>query len=361
MKNTFILKLLALLFGLFLACSSDDKQPQDEDPIITDDFIRAADVSFLPEAESAGAIYRVNGVPQNALITLKNAGCNMVRIRVWHTPSNIHSSLTEAKILAQRVKQQGMKVWLTVHYSDTWADPGAQAKPAAWNGLTYAELKSAMVDYTAQLLQEIQPDLIQIGNEINVGLLFPEGHLTQNEAQCIELLQAASQVVRQNRPQTKIMIHFAGINASDWFFNKMTSVDYDYIGLSYYPIWHGKNLQTLSNTITQLGSTYNKKVIIAETAYPFTLGWNDWTNNIVGLEEQLVPGYPATPEGQKNFLQEIKNIISTNPHGLGFAYWAPEWISFRGNQATNGSTWENQALWDFDNNVLPAMEVFKKD
>lgn len=361
MKNIFVLKLLTLLFGLFLACSSDDKQPQDEDPIITDDFIRAADVSFLPEAESAGAIYRVNGVPQNALTTLKIAGCNMIRIRVWHTPSNIHSSLTEAKILSQRARQNEMKVWLTVHYSDTWADPGHQSKPAAWDGFNFNQLKDAMTNYTAQLLQEIQPDVIQIGNEINVGLLFPEGHLIQNEAQCVELLQSAAQVVRQNRPQTKIMIHYAGLNGSDWFFNKMTTIDYDYIGISYYPIWHGKNLQTLSNTINSLGNTHNKKVIIAETAYPFTLGWNDWTNNILGLEEQLVTGYPATPQGQKEFLNEIKNIIKSSGHGLGFAYWAPEWISFRGNQAINGSSWENQALWDFDNNVLPAIEFFKKD
>ncbi|MFN3640801.1 MAG: glycosyl hydrolase 53 family protein, partial [Flavobacterium sp.] len=155
MRNSLVPKVLIALISLIVACSSDDKKPDEQEPIITDDFIRAADVSFLPEAESAGTTYRLDGVPQNALITLKNAGCNMIRIRVWHTPTNIHSSLTEAKILSQRARQNGMKVWLTVHYSNTWADPGHQSKPAAWNGFNFVQLKEAMNNYTAQLLQEI--------------------------------------------------------------------------------------------------------------------------------------------------------------------------------------------------------------
>ncbi len=361
MKKIHFLFMIIPVVLLFASCSDNDKNPEEENPVVEDNFIRAADLSFLPEAEAAVAVYKNNGQNEAILTTLKNAGCNMVRIRVWKNPSSIHSSLVEAKILSQRAKQVGMKIWLTVHYSDTWADPGHQEKPVEWQGLSFTELKTAVTNYTTSLLNEIQPDIIQIGNEINVGLLFPDGHLINNEAQCIQLLQTATATVRSVRPQAKIMLHFAGLNGSEWFFNKMTTVDYDYIGLSYYPIWHGKNLETLSSTMNALGEAHNKKVLLAETAYPFTLQWNDWTNNIVGLEEQLIPAFPATPGGQKNFMMEIKNRVKQSPNGLGFAYWGTEWISFRGNQATNGSSWENQALWDFENNALPAIQVFNKE
>jgi arabinogalactan endo-1,4-beta-galactosidase len=110
--------------------------------------------------------------------------------------------------------------------------------------------------------------------------------------------------------------------------------------------------------MTTLGQTYNKKVLVAETSYPFTLGWNDWTNNVIGLTNQLHPNYPATPEGQRDFLQKIKTTVQNTPNGLGFCYWGTEWIAFRGNQATNGSSWENQALWDFNRKLVPAATVF---
>jgi len=138
-------------------------------------------------------------------------------------------------------------------------------------------------------------------------------------------------------------------------------MDYDYIGLSYYPIYHGKVLADLQNTINTLGTTYGKKVVVAETAYPFTLGYNDFTNNIVGLDEQLIPAYPATADGQKNFLIALKTMLQQTTVGFGFSYWGGEWIAFHGPEATNGSSWENQALWDFDNNALPVMSAFNQN
>jgi arabinogalactan endo-1,4-beta-galactosidase len=228
--------------------------------------------------------------------------------------------------------------------------------------LSFLDLKTAVASYTSTIITEINPDIIQIGNEINSGLLWPQGHLINQEVQCLALLSAASATIRTKAPNTKIMIHYAGVKASDtnWFFNKIKSVDYDYIGLSYYPIWHGKDLEVVKTTIITLGKTYNKKVIIAETAYPFTLGYNDWTNNIVGLDTQLVSGYPATPDGQKSFVMAIKTVVKESEYGLGFAYWGGEWISFKGNQAANGSTFENQAFYDFNNKALPVLQVFNK-
>ncbi len=362
-KHILVFGVFALL-GMFFSCSANDtnETPIVEPPVAEDTFIRAADISFLPEIESSGTILYNNTKAEDMLTTLKTAGCNAVRIRLWKNPSNGHSGMTEVKALAARVKKAGMKVWLTVHYSDTWADPAVQTIPAEWKNLSFLDLKTAVASYTSTIITEINPDIIQIGNEINSGLLWPQGHLINQEVQCLALLSAASATIRTKAPNTKIMIHYAGVKASDtnWFFNKIKSVDYDYIGLSYYPIWHGKDLEVVKTTINTLGKTYNKKVIIAETAYPFTLGYNDWTNNIVGLDTQLVSGYPATPDGQKSFVMAIKTVVKESEYGLGFAYWGGEWISFKGNQAANGSTFENQAFYDFNNKALPVLQVFNK-
>lgn len=323
-------------------------------------FIKAADMSYLPLIESEGTVFYNNQlVAEDALQTLKKSGCNTIRIRLWHSPSDRHSGFNEVKLLAQRVKSLGMKVWLTVHYSDTWADPGQQSKPSVWNNLSFNQLKSQFEQYTQQIVTQIHPDIIQIGNEINNGFVFPEGNLTNNESQFLSLLASASNVIRTQSPSTKIMLHYAGIQGASWFFSKTAAIDYDYIGLSYYPVWHGTDLNLLQQTLTSLGQTYSKKVLIAETSYPFTLGWNDWTNNVLGQTNQLHPNYPATLDGQKNFLEQIKTTIQQTPNGVGFCYWGAEWIAFRGTQASNGSSWENQALWDFNHKSVPAMTIFK--
>lgn len=364
MKRIVTLLSLFTLLSISFACSSNDSSGETtvDPPVVADDFIRGADVSFLPALETAGVTLTNNGKVENMLTTLKNAGCNTIRIRLWKNPADGHSGLAEVKTLANRVKNAGFKVWLTVHYSDTWADPAEQTIPTEWKDLSYVNLKTAVANYTSTIVTEINPDIIQIGNEINDGLLWPQGKLTTNEMQCIELLKTASATIRSKAPNTKIMIHYAGVNATDtdWFFNKVKSVDYDYIGLSFYPIWHGKDLTVVKSTINALGTKFSKKVLIAETAYPFTLEYNDWTNNIVGLDSQLISGYPATSEGQKNYMLAIKDLVKTSNSGIGFAYWGGEWISFKGNEAKDGSTFENQAFYDFNNKALPVLDVFKQ-
>ncbi len=373
-KETLFFITFSMLF-IFLSCSSEDKNtdpivtepPVIVDPPVPDDFIRAADVSFLPEIESANVVlYNSQNQPEKMLTTLKKAGCNAIRIRLWKDPINGNSGMTEVKSLVSKVKAEGMKVWITVHYSDTWADPGSQTKPLAWKNLTFLELKSALVTYTSLVLSELKPDIIQIGNETNDGFLWPSGKITTNEAQFLELMSAASLKIRNQSPSTKIMLHYGGINfgtntAASWFFNKAKTIDYDYIGLSYYPQYHGKLLTDVKATIDNLGALYNKKVIVAETSYPFTLGYNDWTDNVIGLQSQLIPEYSATANGQTNYLLALKSVVKQTNYGIGFAYWGTEWIAFKGNQAKNGSTYENQALWDFSNKVLPAIKVFNKD
>ena len=348
-------KFLLIICLSFISCTDQNRQEDNFSP----EMIKAVDLSFLPEAQSENAIYNYNSQLCDPLKLLKTKGCNYVRIRLWHNPTNEHSSFDEVKSLCKRVREAKMGVWLTVHYSDTWADPGHQSTPSAWSGLSFQELKIQVTHYTTQIMRELRPDIIQIGNEINSGFLHPHGHLMQNEIQCIELLQTAIHVVNQERRATKVMIHYAGLNGSSWFFNKMQTLNYDFIGISYYPIWHGQSLDLLNETITNLGNTFQRPVIIAETSYPFTLGWNDWTNNVVGLPEHLIPGFPASPQGQKDYLLTIKNIVANNSHASGFAYWGAEWIAFRGPQATNGSSWENQTFWDFQGNALPILDIFQ--
>ncbi len=356
-KSLFKLPLLLLLTWSLLSCSGDSSSTT----IIEDDFIRAADMSYLPLIESEGTVYKHNGVNENAITTLKNAGCNTIRIRLWQNPSNAHSGLAEVKALALRVKAAGLKVWLTVHYSDTWADPANQTKPVAWQSMDFNTLKATVASYTNQVMTEINPDIIQIGNETNDGMLWPEGKLSTNESQYLELVSSASAAIRSKSTTTKIMLHHAGTSGSDWFFSKVANIDYDYIGLSYYPIWHGNSLTTLQNTMNTLGQLYDKKVIVAETAYPFSFGYDDYTNNIIGLPSQILPEFPATEAGQKEFLAAIKNTVNQSTNGIGFCYWGSEWVAFRGPTSTNGSPWENQALWDFNNNSLPVMDVFNQD
>lgn len=350
----------ALLALTMVQCGGDDNNSSTPAPDPTPDtgFVRAVDMSFLPAAEADGAVYKNNGVTQDAITTLKEAGVNYIRIRLWKNPATGHSTFNEVKTFAQRVHNAGLKVWLTVHYSDTWADPSAQQIPAEWASLSFADLKTAAVNYTGQILTDIKPDIIQIGNETNNGFMYPAGNLTNNEAQYLQLVNAISAKIRQQSPTVKIMLHHAGTNGADWFFNKVANVDYDYIGLSYYPIWHGKDLAAIKSSLTSLGAAHNKKVFIAETSYPFTLGYNDYTNNVVGQSSQLVPGYAATPDGQLAFVKAIRNMVETTSGGLGFCYWGAEWTAWKGTTATDGSTWENQALWGFDNNAEPAMAAF---
>ena len=354
--------IFSFLTSVIISCSSGGDNP-DPTPIPTEDnFVRAADMSFVPEIEGAGVSFKYNNVAQDPLLTLKNAGVNYIRIRLWYNPSNGHSGLAEAKQLATRVRNLGMKVWLTVHYSDTWADPANQTKPVTWQNLNFTNLKSAISTYTSQIMSEINPEIIQIGNETNDGFLWPEGKLSTNEAQYLELTSAAITSVRNANSSTTIMLHYAGISSSaDWYFNKVKNLNYDYIGISYYPFYHGTSLEDVKSKLTSLSQTFNKKILIAETSYPFTLGYNDWTNNVVGQSNQLITGYDATASGQKNYISAIKSLVKSVPNGSGFCYWGGEWISFKGNQATNGSSWENQALWDFNNNALEGIKAFSKD
>lgn len=356
-----ILQIL-MTFLIFISCNKDDvTAPSSENENST--FISAVDISSYPEISNSNPMfYDLEGNQNNLLTILKDNGVNTVRLRLWVNPSNEHSGFNEVKQFSETLKTNGFRTWLTLHYSDTWADPSQQITPTQWQGIEYTQLKDSLYNYTEKVMTELQPDYIQIGNEINSGFLHPYGDISSNYQQFKELIEIAISAVRANESDTKIIIHFAGIEGSNWFFNQMSSLDYDIIGLSYYPIWHGKSLEILKTTMQDLSSSYDKNIIIAETAYPFTLEWNDWTNNIVGSESQLIlPEYPATLEGQRKFIKRIKEITKELEKGIGFCYWGAELIAWKGNQSTDASPWENQALFDFDNRALPLLREFKNE
>lgn len=349
------MKKIALYFLFALAVSCTGTEEESTNTNVIPDYIIAADGSFIPQVRTSGVIAKnAAGQPEDMLTTLKNAGVNTIRLRLFKNPADGHSGFNEVKAFADEIKNKGMKVWLTVHYSDTWADPSHQEKPAEWSGQSYAQLKTSVYNYTKQIVTEIDPDYIQIGNEINAGFLFPEGAYANME-QFKGLLAEGSRAVRDNS-DARIILHYAGHVGAMSFYSNFTDIDYDYIGLSYYPMWHGKNLNQLQVNMESLFLTQSKPIIIAETSYPFTFGYNDFTNNIIGSQDQILPQYPATLQGQKDYLAKIKEIATQS--GTGFCYWGGEWISFNGPQATNGSTYENQALWDFEAKALPALSVF---
>lgn len=334
--------------------------PETEPSAKTTLFSAALDCSSYPEIAAYGAMYAdQNGDPMPLPDLLESLKVPAVRLRLWVNPANGHSSLKDVKDFATQLQQKGIKVWLSLHYSDTWADPGKQAVPLSWEQADFETLKDSLATYTARVAKEIQPAIIQIGNEINDGLLFPSGQLSVFPEQCLDLLQAGIDAVRRASPETAVMIHFAGINGATRFFKQMEALSYDLIGLSYYPLWHGHSLRALDDLIKELTETHNKELWIAETAYPFTLDWNDWTHNIVGLEEQLIlPDFPATPEGQESFVRKLQEIMDKYTLARGVCYWGAELIAWKGPVATDASPWENQALFDFSNRALPALDLF---
>jgi len=337
-------------------------------------FIKGADVSFIPQIEDLGGIYKENGLSTDPLTVFKNHDFNYIRLKIWHTPDEDYNNLAKILLMAQRIKSVGMKFLLDFHYSDTWADPGKQTKPSAWQGLSFSILKDSVYQYTHDVLKALNdqgtlPDMVQIGNEITVGMLWNDGRVDGSYDtdtqwnQFTELLNAGIRGVREscdNGDSVKIMIHIdrGGNNtASRWFFDNLLSkgVDFDIIGLSFYPWWHG-TLSNLQTNLNDLATRYDKDLIVAETAYPWTLDWADTMDNIVGSSDDLLAGYPASVSGQKKFLRDIMDIIGNVPNGKGrgLFYWAPEYISI----TPIGSPWENNALFDFDGNVLESMDIF---
>lgn len=346
--------------------------------------VRGADVSSLLKSEDLGGRYysdmgRRQHSPDSTLGILRDHGTTHLRARVWVDSADGYHGVREIARLARRARRENMKMLVDLHYSDFWADPGQQAKPAAWEGLSIEELEAAVYDHTYEVCSRIRrtggaPDMIQIGNELNSGMLWPDGHTWNppNWENLGRFLRAGTKAVRRCSRKTKVVLHLAngGDNgAFRWWFDNIVAqgVDFDVIAASYYGYWHG-SLGDLQDNLNDMVERYGKDVLVAETAYPFTLDVGDAQNNVIGLPWQLVDGYEASPYGQAENLRDVLSIVRAvrDGRGLGAFYWGAAWTVVPGNgwdptDPASGNNWENQALFDFDGRSVPAMSEFLVD
>jgi len=242
--------------------------------------ILGADISFLPELESKGIKFSDKGVEKDPILILKDHGINYIRLRIFNDPSTDSGyspkvgfcDLEHTLQMAKRVKAAGLKLLLDFHYSDYWADPGKQYKPAAWRNLSFLDLKQALYDYTKKVMQELKdqgtlPDMVQVGNEINHGIVWPDGSIANPDG-LAQLINAGTAAVKFVQPATAMMLHVAlgGQNHESVFFiDNMVKrgVHFDVIGESYYPKWHG-TLDDLRDNLADLAHRYNKDVVVVE-------------------------------------------------------------------------------------------------
>jgi len=335
-------------------------------------FITGADLSLLAYFETNGIVYKDNGQAGDAIQILKNHGINCIRLRLFTSsaaqaqadPYDYINNLTYTVPLAVRVKNAGLQFMLDFHYSDTWADPGHQATPAAWAGLTFAQLLPQMRSYNSNAIAAFaaagaMPDYVQIGNEITDGMLWPNGQLTGNWSSTNpswirlgQLMNAAVQGIEDATNATgakmpKIVVHID--RGGDWgttrsYFDNLNAqgVPYDIIGESYYPFYHGP-YTNLANCVTNAAKRYGKPIFIAETDFPYI-----YSTNIYGI--------PATTNGQVQFVATLAQIVKGAPNnlGAGIFWWGAEYQYPNANQAGVGT----RSFFGSDANLLPAAVAF---
>lgn len=343
--------------------------------------LAGGDISMLPRYEQAGATYYTHdGQSISDLITYsKQVGMNAMRVRLfvnpkkqttngsapytWSSDDNVCQDIAWVKTLGKRIKDAGMKFMLDIHYSDTWADPAKQWTPEDWKDLGDAALAQKVYSYTTDALTQLkaagaEPDLVQTGNEISYGMLWgsPNGTLKQcwpssstaNWGRFANLLKQATQAVRKTCPSAKIILHVERVSISQQndnkqyyaltnFFNKMNTygIDYDVIGLSYYPYFHGA-LSELDGAITKLEAGWPKKdIMVVETGYPYA-----WA--VGGTTYDATKTWPYSDEGQKKFTDDLIAMLDKHSHVDGLFWWWPEYNA----KGTSLGGWYNAALFD---------------
>ncbi len=346
MKNIIVIIFSLLLFS---ACNkSGGKGVYPEPPLPVDTptnsfFSKGADVSWLTEMEASGVkFYNRNGTQQDLFQILKDEGINTIRLRVWVNPANNYNNEADVLTKAIRAKTAGMKIMIDFHYSDTWADPGHQAKPAAWAGEAISTLQTSVYNHTLTVLNTLKtnniiPDWVQVGNETNDGMLWPEGKASTNMANFASLINAGYNAVKAVDTSIKVIVHIS--NGYDnslfrWMFDglKNNGAKWDIIGMSLYPSaanWSTLNTQCLAN-MNDIVSRYNKPVMVCEAG----MSWTDST---------------ACNSFLSDLISKTKSVIGGK--GLGVLYWEPE--------AYND--WQGYTLGAFDNSGKPtiALDAFK--
>ena len=368
----------ALLASAFLAASADPKHP----------FYLGADISTLTQVETRGGVYLDDGKPADALALFMKHGWTCFRLRIWVDPRGGANGLAYTTALAKRIKAAGGTFMLDFHYSDWWADPQKQNKPAAWAKLDFDALEKQTETYTADVIRTLKaaratPDFVQIGNEITGGMLWPDGQVKvpvstvkvfagdvkviappepyDDDKQWDHLIRLLNADVRGVRSATvpkdhvRIVVHIdcgGDWPVTKWYFDHLAKgrVGYDVIGQSYYPNYHG-TMANLRDNLRETIKRFHKDVMVVETAYP-TRG--NPPNS--GAAKNMV--WPLTPDGQKQFLAELIETVKQAPEhrGIGVNYWHPEATFVPGATGGRGGPDQN-SLFDAKGNPLPALSV----
>ena len=371
---------------------------------ISDDFYRGMDVSAVLALENSGVkYYNFDGEEQDVFMTLAQAGVNYIRLRVWNDPYDENGNgygggnndVATAITLGQRATQYGMKVCIDFHYSDFWADPKKQFVPKAWEGIDIEEKSAALYNFTLESLTQIleagvDVGMVQVGNEINNGMCGET-----DVANVRKLLTAGSKAVREvaasSGKDILVAVHYTNIDDMKKLDTLLTGlqvkeIDYDIVGLSFYPYWHG-TMEDLKNAITHVRNTYGKKVYVAENAYCYTSEDGDGSANSIKGTDDLAEGYSASVQGQANEVRDVCAAAS-EAGAEGIFYWEGTWIpvgpadadnsaiwekygsgwasSYAGGydpkdagQYYGGSSWDNQAMFDFTGHPLASLNIFK--
>jgi arabinogalactan endo-1,4-beta-galactosidase len=322
------------------------------------EYAIGADVSFLKQAEDRGTEFKENGTVKPGLRMLRDHGYGWIRLRLFVNPDRLPNDPAYTIALAKDAKELGFKFLLDYHYSDTWADPGKQYTPAAWVEMTHEERVVAVREYTRDTITSfslagVLPEMVQIGNEVRPGMLWPDGRIPQNWDNFADYFRAGVEGVREGHgdgPMPKIMLHFDNGGNKEklkYFFDKFFSygIDIDAIGVSYYPWWHG-TLLDLREALYFLATTYEKDIIVVETAY-------HWTPSREAEEAGGAP-FPQTPEGQREFLDAVHQAVLSTPggRGKGIFWWEP---AVGGRGGLRGRSFFNE-----ENEALPVITVFDK-
>lgn len=371
---------------------------------ISDDFYRGMDASAVLALENSGVkYYNFDGEEQDVFMTLAQAGVNYIRLRVWNDPYDENGNgygggnndVATAIALGQRATKYGMKVCIDFHYSDFWADPKKQFVPKAWEGMDIEEKSDALYNFTLESLTQlldagVDVGMVQIGNEINNGM---SGET--DVANVRKLLTAGSKAVREaaanSGKEILVAVHYTNIDDMKKLDTLLTGlqvkeIDYDIVGLSFYPYWHG-TIEDLKNAIIHIRDTYGKKVYVAENAYCYTAEDGDGSANSVEGTDDLAEGYSASVQGQANEVRDVCAAAS-EAGAEGVFYWEGTWIPVGPADADNsalwekygsgwassyasgydpkdagqyygGCSWDNQAMFDFTGHPLASLNVFK--
>ena len=373
-----ILFILAITGIAMLSCNKNESNGNEDHRVFysPDTFLMGADLSYVNEILDHGGIYKDSGKVTEPYRIFSKYGTGAVRFRLFNNPQwtaglyggdKMYHDFDDVKLGIQRTKDEGMRVLLDFHYSDNWADPGKQFPPAAWEDLDPETLGDSIYNYTFNTLKKLDnlglmPEYVQVGNEINPGFLLPHGNRWDNTTQFVSLINRAINAVRdaaaQSTVDTKVLIHIAQPeNVKNWFTGLAEAGldEYDIIGFSYYYMWSSVLLNDVSDYVQEFKETFEKNVMILETAYPWTLENADSYPNIMDVNK-LVPNYPATEAGQYKYLKKLTQEI-IDGGGKGIFYWEPAWISSNAKtQWGTGSAFDSNTFFDFQGNVLQGMD-----